>query len=76
MRKKIGSNIYHDSINGIEILYSYDTPVACRIGSIEYRTVKIFNSSTTRHINKWLCNTETVEFKSQEYFNSIVRGEV
>jgi hypothetical protein len=72
MKKKIGSNMYQESINGVEVLYSYETPVACKACGLEYRTEVKYSQTTTKHINKWLNGKG--EEKPQSYFDQLVRG--
>jgi hypothetical protein len=52
------------------ILFSYKTPVACRISDRVYRTNKRWSNTTTRHINKWLAGTPA-EPQDQEFFDNL-----
>ena len=52
------------------ILFSYQTPVACKISDRVYRTSKRWSNTTTRHINKWLAGIPS-ELKEQEFFDSL-----
>ena len=64
--------------NGMQILFSYKTPVAVfdwRNGfrnSRYYRTSTRWSNTTQRHINKWL-NGNTAEMRPQEFFNGLVK---
>ena len=41
--------------NGVEVFFSYDTPVAGRSADYEYfRTEDYYSRTTSRHINKYL----------------------
>lgn len=54
--KLVGSNMteLHKN-NGVVVLFSYETPVACLIPDKGYfRTDTKFSVTTTKHINKWL----------------------
>ena len=68
MRNKIGSNMYEENINGVSILYSYATPVACR-GRYCFKTETNFSKTTSSHINKW--GAKNFETKSQDYFDNL-----
>ena len=44
-----------DDSYGVQVLFSYETPVAGRTGYGEYvRTSKKYSPTTTKHINQWL----------------------
>jgi hypothetical protein len=53
--KKIGENETEVKIGGLEILFSYNTPVAVIKTNepIYFETSKKFSVTTTKHINKW-----------------------
>tara|TARA_R110000764_G_scaffold218067_1_gene305354 strand:+ start:110 stop:391 length:282 start_codon:yes stop_codon:yes gene_type:complete len=40
--------------SGLEILFSYSTPVAAKYRGTSFKTTKKWSSTTSRHINKWL----------------------
>ena len=41
--------------DGIEVLYSYSTPVACRFEScVAWKTGEKYSRTTTRHVNEWV----------------------
>ena len=52
--KQVGSNQTELVLNdGTQVLFSYETPVACWIDGQFYRTDKKWSQTTSRHINKW-----------------------
>jgi hypothetical protein len=65
--------------NGLQVLFSYRTPVAAydwREGAgngKHYRTSKKWSNTTTRHINNWLAG-HVAEEKPQEFFDSLIAG--
>ena len=61
--KPIASNMTQLDLNGYQILFSYQTPVACLSDNGYYRTSKKWSTTTSRHINKWLegVNADTVD---------------
>lgn len=53
--KQIASNMTELTVNGNEVLFSYETPVAAFVFSRGYvRTATHYSPTTSRHINKWL----------------------
>lgn len=52
---KLGNNETQVEQNGFLVLYSYNTPVACRSYKTgeEFKTSKKWSSTTSKHINKW-----------------------
>jgi hypothetical protein len=70
--KSIQSNMTELTLsNGTQVLFSYQTPVACWIEGQFYKTDKKWSNTTTRHINKW---THCAVAKPQEYFDNITKG--
>ena len=64
--RQLGSNttqITYDLHTGkMDILFSYETPVAAWIPNRGYiRTQKKFSVTTTKHINQWLQGAEAQE---------------
>ena len=63
--------------NGLQILFSYKTPVAAydwREGSGNgkyYRTATRWSNTTQRHINQWLGSAKAEE-KPQEFFDNLI----
>jgi hypothetical protein len=68
----------HD-LNGdrMEILYSYNTPVAMRLLTscgMEYHvTNKFWSNTTSKHINSWMPKDDRIEH-DQEYFDTLCDG--
>ena len=57
--------------NGKQVLFSYQTPVACWIDGQFYRTAKKWSVTTTKQINRWAhCAIE----KPQGYFDNLIKG--
>ena len=54
--------------NGVEVLFSYSTPVAGFTPELGlFRTKSWYSSTTTKHINKYVFdNTNTIAFKCTE----------
>ena len=69
--KPIASNMTQLDLNGYQILFSYQTPVACLSDNGYYRTSKKWSVTTSRHINKWLDGVLAKE-QPQEFFDSLV----
>lgn len=67
--KKIASNMYEKTISNGTLLYSYETPVAARIGDYYFKTDTKYSQTTTRHINKW--NMGSPEEKPQSFFDEL-----
>ena len=69
----VGSNQVEVFINkDLTIFTSYGVPVAAEIENRLYRTQKIWNKTTSRHINTWL-GSVPVEYKPQEFFDNLLR---
>lgn len=61
-----------DQINGLSVLFSYDTPVAAQLPSGRYVKTEEYHSRTTsRHINKWLNGSEA-QREPQSFFDTIM----
>ncbi len=69
--KPMGANKTLLVCNGMKVLFSYKTPVACEIGLRYYKTSYKFSKTTTRHINAWLDGVKAEE-KEQEFFHALV----
>lgn len=65
------------SINGMKILFSYETPVAMRVVTCEgmeyHVTEKHWSNTTSRHINGWMPKEDRIEH-TQEYFDNLIKG--
>lgn len=78
--KNIGSNQTEVTINGMQILYSYSTPVAVYVSSIcessipsgFYKTSKKHSKTTSKYINQWYSGE--YEEKDQFWFDMLVQG--
>ena len=72
--KQLGSNQTELVLNdGTQVLFSYETPVACWIDGQFYRTDKKWSQTTSRHINKW---AHCPIHKPQSFFDVLVLKEV
>ena len=70
----IGSNMTELTLeNGIRVLFSYSTPVACELKDGFYKTNKKWSQTTSRHINKWLNGSPATE-AVQGFFEDITSG--
>ncbi len=70
--KQLGSNMTELDINGAQVFFSYETPVAARTETGELlRTSTKYSVTTTRHINKWLQGCEAEEVP-QAVINKLV----
>ena len=71
--KPIASNMTEIVLpNGIQVLFSYQTPVASWENGQFYKTDKFWSKTTSRHINKWAnCAIE----KPQDYFYQLTSVE-
>ena len=71
--KQLGSNQTELVLNdGTQVLFSYETPVACWIDGQFYRTDRKWSQTTSRHINKW---AHCAVSKPQSFFDELVLGE-
>ena len=79
-RTKIASNCYvGTSLNGVTVLFSYDTPVACShpVHGL-MRTERQWSRTTARHICQWLAQNMAdnrsceVQTMPQEYFDALI----
>jgi hypothetical protein len=70
--KKIAANQTQINLaSGTQVLFSYETPVAARMADGRtYRTSKTYSPTTTKHLNKWLADAESVE----ECYPSFLEG--
>lgn len=51
--------------------FSYDTPVAAKVGTKYYKTEEKFSNTTSRHLNRWLEGVQ-VTVKSQTWFEKLL----
>ena len=59
-------------VNGVSILFSYETPVAGWDNEGAFKTEEKYSKTTTRHVNKYLGGKDIGRTVSQEYINSLV----
>jgi hypothetical protein len=57
--------------DGTQVLFSYETPVACWINGEFFKTSKKWSNTTSRHINSWV---HLATEKPQEFFDNLVKG--
>jgi len=65
----IGSNQTELTANGVKVLFSYNTPVACWINGQFYKTNKRWSVTTSKHVNKW---AHLPLEKEQGFFDGLV----
>jgi hypothetical protein len=72
--KPIQSNMTELTLNdGTQVLFSYQTPVACWKDGQFYKTDKKWSNTTTRHINKW---SHLAIAKPQTFFDELTQGHI
>lgn len=61
--------------DGTRVLFSYKTPVACITPEDDtaYKTEKFWSVTTSRHINFWVSQFDSVDVKPQEYFDNLIK---
>ena len=69
--KQIGSNMTELNINGVSVLFSYDTPVAGWDSDGSFRTDEHYSPTTTKHINKYLGGVIAALSPTNEYGQNI-----
>ena len=57
--------------DGTQVLFSYQTPVACWVNGEFFKTSKKWSNTTTRHINSWV---HLAIEKPQDFFDNLVKG--
>tara|TARA_R100000315_G_C5222436_1_gene134068 strand:- start:1084 stop:1311 length:228 start_codon:yes stop_codon:yes gene_type:complete len=70
--KPIASNMKELIVNGVSILFSYETPVAGWDNEGAFKTEEKYSKTTTRHVNKYLGGKDIGRTVSQEYINNLV----
>jgi len=71
---RLGANMVVVTIRGVEILFSYNTPVAGFDGKQHFRTETKFSKTTSKHINQYLRNavgSEQVKAVPQSYIEQL-----
>lgn len=71
--KPLGSNKTELHLDGMTVLFSYQTPVACWINGEYFMTEKKWSRTTSKHINSWV-DTNWVSQKPQSFFDDLVGG--
>ena len=61
--------------NGITILFSYETPVACSTVNGWFKTEQWYSKTTTRHVTQWLEGIKA-QIKPQSFFAELVNWSV
>ncbi len=59
-------------IDGTQVLFSYETPVASWNAGKYYKTGYKWSKTTTNHIRKWGASSAIV--KPQDYFDNLIKG--
>tara|TARA_R100001443_G_scaffold45051_2_gene58059 strand:+ start:9396 stop:9623 length:228 start_codon:yes stop_codon:yes gene_type:complete len=71
--KPVASNMTELTFNnGITVLFSYKTPVAGYDNNGAFRTDRLYSTTTTRHINKYLGGKGIGRKVTQNYIDSLV----
>ncbi len=79
--KPIQSNMTELTLNdGIQVLFSYQTPVACITDGEFFFTTHKWSNTTTRHINKWRDANgfppQMTTHKNQIFFDNLTQGQI
>ena len=70
--KQIAVNMSEVTIDGVSVLFSYETPVAGWDNEGAFRTDQHYSATTTRHINKYL-GKGVGRTVAQEYIDTMLR---
>ena len=73
--KKITPSVTELHVHDVIVLFSYERPVACKVGDKFYKTEKGWSKITKKQITLWLrsYNAESiVEEVTQEFFHSLL----
>jgi len=70
--KPLASNMTELNINGVSILFSYQTPVAGWDDGGAFRTKEWYSQTTTRHINKYLGGKAIGREVEQNFIDQLV----
>ena len=60
-----------DETKRTTFFFSYDTPVAAKVGTTYYKTEEKFSNTTSRHLNKWLEGVQYV-VQPQSWFDKAI----
>lgn len=72
--KKITPSVTELHVHDVIVLFSYETPVACKVGDKFYKTEKGWSKITKKQITVWLRSygSPEVEEVTQEFFHSLL----
>ena len=70
--RQIASNMTELNLNGVSVLFSYQTPVAGWDDNGAFRTTEWYSQTTTRHINKYLGGKAVCRTVPQSHINELV----
>lgn len=69
----LGANQTEVKINdNVTVFFSYQTPVAVKVGGEYFKTDCRWSVTTSRHINKWLGGVKA-ELKDQAFFDTLAK---
>lgn len=75
-RTPLGRNVAEIELtNDVLILFSYQTPVACKVNGKYFRTKQFWSVTTSRHINKWLNGADCGEIE-QTALDDLMEGKM
>jgi hypothetical protein len=60
-----------DDTKRTTFLFSYDTPVAAKVGTTYYKTEEKFSNATSQHLNRWLEGVQ-YEVQPQSWFDKAI----
>ena len=69
--KPLGSNKTELTFGNVQVLFSYETPVACWMNGEYFKTDKKWSRTTSKHINSWV---HLATEKPQSFFDNLVKG--
>lgn len=70
--QKLGASVTLISVEGVSVLFSYETPVAAFIEGKGYvRTAKDWSRTTNKHITQWAGMKVEAE-KPQSFFDNLL----
>jgi hypothetical protein len=62
-----------DETKRTTFFFSYDTPVAAKVGTAYYRTEETFSRTTAGHLDRWLEGVQ-YEVQPQSWFDKAILG--
>ena len=74
--KKLGENQTQLTFGLLEVLVSYNTPVAAydHANHKAYKTEKYWSRTTSKHIGQWFDNNKDVKELPQAWFDNLIEG--